>query len=111
MSLFQCEVCGCCENTSQGFGHIKMLLPDYDWSYAPERRGLRLCSACGPRCYTDGTPTDNQGQWHGEFPRYFLEMGKWKTNSVGNLAHVETGSEDFPAHVVPPPAFVEFGEP
>lgn len=37
MSLFQCEVCGCCENTAlscQGFHWMADL---FDWSYAPER--------------------------------------------------------------------------
>ena len=112
MSLFQCEVCGCCENTalaSQGFK--KMLFMNiFSWAYAPEREGLELCSACGPTNYRSGEPTE-YGKWHGEFPRVFLEMGKWKTNSVGNLEHVDTGATDFMAHAVPPPAFVEFGEP
>jgi hypothetical protein len=66
----------------------------FDWSYAPEREGLRLCSACGPTLYDDGSTT-RYGQWHGKFDRTFLPLGMFKTNQKGNLAHVETGDEDF----------------
>lgn len=95
MSLFQCENCGCCENTalsSQGFA---LLSECFDWSYAPEREGLRLCSACGPTRYCDGTITESDGKWHGLFPRVFLPKGEFFTNAVGNLEHKETGSEDY----------------
>jgi len=95
MSLFQCEHCGCCENTalsSQGFnGFFEKL---YDWSYAPERKGLKLCSACGPVKYSDGEETE-YGVWHGVFERTYLPKGMFFTNRVGNLEHKETGSEDF----------------
>lgn len=94
MSLFQCEVCGCCENTalaSQGFKFMRDL---FDWSYAPEREGKRLCSACGPVKYSDGKPT-GKGVWHGKFPRVYLPVDMFSTNNKGNLAHTETGDEDF----------------
>lgn len=94
MSLFQCECCGCCENTAlsaQGFKQMRRL---FDWSYAKGREGLILCSACGPSMYSDGTPT-KYGVWHRVFPRVFLPMGMFETNRVGNLAHKETGDEDF----------------
>lgn len=97
MSLFQCEVCGCRENTalsSQGFRPIKEY---FDWSYAPEREGMRICSACGPVKYEDGTPTE-YGTWHGEFERVFLPLGMFETNRVGSLAHKETGDENFSAY-------------
>ena len=90
MSLFQCEVCGCCENTAlsaQGFKIMKHL---FDWSYAPEREGKRICSACGPTHYRSGKPT-KFGKWHCEFPRLLYPMGEFFTNSVGNLEHRETG--------------------
>lgn len=100
MSLFQCEVCGCCENTalaSQGFkGWAEKC---FDWAYAPERKGLLLCSVCGPTTYRDGKPT-KFGKWHDEFPRTFLPLGKFKTNQRGNLEHVETGSEDFQSFAI-----------
>lgn len=103
MSLFQCENCGCCENTalsSQGFRH---LFSDYfDWEYAPERKGRVLCSACGPVKYRDGTPTE-YGKWHNKFPRVFLPKGEFITNRVGNLEHRETGSEDYRSFALPAP--------
>lgn len=95
MSLFQCENCGCCENTalsSQGF--VNGMERFYDWSYAPERKGLRLCSACGPTKFTRGNPTE-YGKWHNRFPRTYLPIGMFVTNQVGNLAHKDTGDEDF----------------
>lgn len=94
MSLYQCEVCGCCENTAlaaQGFTWMADL---FDWSYAPEREGKRLCSACGPVMYRDRTPT-KYGKWHDQFERVFLPLGMFVTNCRGNLAHHETGDEDF----------------
>lgn len=101
MSLFQCENCGCRENTacaSQGFnGYFEKL---FDWSYAPERKGMRLCSACGPLKYKDGSPTE-YGQWHNRFPRVFLPKGEFITNKEGNLEHLETGSDDIHAFALP----------
>nr|DAV78060.1 MAG TPA: nucleic-acid-binding protein [Caudoviricetes sp.] len=102
MSLFQCEHCGCVENTalsSQGFnGFFERL---YNWSYAPERKGKRLCSACGPVKYRDGNPTP-YGKWHNVFARQYLPLGKFKTNSQGNLQHIETGDIDYQNYLVPP---------
>lgn len=102
MSLFQCQVCGCVENTacsSQGF---KLLTEIFDWSYAPERQGLLLCSACGPVAYRDGNPNDNGGQWHGRFPRVFLPLGQFQTASNGNLEHIETGDQDYQKFAIAP---------
>lgn len=89
--LFQCQECGTIDNTlhaSQGFciaPHI------YDWSYAPERMGKRLCSACGPVAFVDGTPTPYSGQWHNKFGRYQLEKNSCFTDSEGGVIHKETG--------------------
>ncbi|MGL4754613.1 MAG: hypothetical protein ACRCXB_19735 [Aeromonadaceae bacterium] len=94
MSLFQCENCGCCENTAlsaQGFAPMARL---FDWSSAPQLNGKLLCSACGPTHYNDGSVT-KYGKWHNAFPRVFLPKGMFITNRVGNLAHKETGEEDF----------------
>lgn len=103
MSLFQCQHCGCCENTalsSQGF----LPLGEYfDWSYAPDREGLLLCSVCGPVAYRDGTPTEYGGQWHGRFPRVFLPLGQFRTASNGNLEHIETGDQDYSKYAVEAP--------
>lgn len=64
MSLYQCEQCGCQENTATGCY----------WG-----REKKLCSFCG------------DGEWHGKFKRKFLPKGLFKTNRVGNLEHKETG--------------------
>ena len=55
---------------------------------------MLLCSACGPSTNSDGTDSE-YGKWHNRFPRTFLPKGMFVTNRVGNLAHKETGDEDF----------------
>jgi len=93
MSLFQCENCGCCENTalsSQGFSYVEV----FDWSVIPHLRGKKLCSSCGPTKYADGTST-GKGRWHNQFERVWLPKGEFKTNRDGNLEHIATGSIDF----------------
>lgn len=108
MSLFQCEVCGCCENTAlaaQGFKKF-LFMNTFSWTYAPERHGLELCSVCGPTHYRDGKPT-KFGKWHDEFPRTFLPLGQFKTNARGNLEHIVDGSEDFMAYEIPKPDHVQ----
>lgn len=100
MSLFQCEHCGCCENTalsSQGFrGFFERL---FDWRYAPERKGMQLCSACGPAHYRDGQCA-RFGCWHDAFPRVFLPKGEFFTNDRGNLENRLTGSENFRSYAL-----------
>ena len=96
MSLYQCEHCGCCENTALG---AQPHTPPkwFDWTGIEDRRGKHLCSACMPTKFADGTPDDEGGKWHGQFDRVFLPKGQFKTNQRGNLEHIETGSEDFRA--------------
>lgn len=103
MSLFQCEVCGCCENTAlacQGFRYIEDC---FDWDYEPERKGLRLCSACGPVQYANSDGPTKYGVWHNQFDRVFLPLGMFVTNRVGNLAHKDTGDENFRAYAIQEP--------
>lgn len=97
MSLFQCENCGCCENTAlTHHGHAPDLYQDYfDWSGLESRAGKQLCSACSPTHYNDGTICRKAGKWHGQFKRVYLPKGEFFTNKVGNLEHRETGSENF----------------
>lgn len=109
MSLFQCEVCGCCENTALAAQGFVWLSDCFDWSYAPEREGKRLCSACGPTHYRDGKAT-KYGVWHDEFDRVFLPLGMFVTNRVGNLAHKDTGDENFRAYAISPAAAADEGE-
>lgn len=86
MSLFQCEECGCCENTA---------LCDYHWRKV---KGLPLlCSACD-KASEIGDP----GEWHGKFERVFLPKGMFVTNREGNLAHKETGDTDFRKYQIQP---------
>ncbi|WP_199203058.1 hypothetical protein [Paraburkholderia madseniana] len=66
-----------------------------------ERKGQHLCSACGPKWYADGTPTE-YGTWHDQFERVFLPRGQFKTNREGNLEHIETGRTDFRAFAITP---------
>lgn len=94
MSLFQCEKCGCCENTAMA-PHTKYLPELYDWRGYEDLKGLELCSACGPCHFSDGTRAKDYGKWHGVFPRVFLPKGKFNTNQEGNLAHIDTGVTDF----------------
>lgn len=99
MSLFQCQHCGCCENTALSAQGFRWLSKSFDWSYAPERKGMLLCSACGPSHYRDGEPTE-YGEWHNRFPRVFLPLGQFQTNIRGNLEHIESGSEDFKQYAI-----------
>ena len=99
MSLFQCEVCGCCENTALSCQGFKGITECFDWSYAPDREGKRICSACGPTHYRSGKPSE-YGKWHGQFQRVFLPLGMFMTNQRGNLAHKETGDENFRAYAI-----------
>jgi hypothetical protein len=100
MSLYQCEHCGCCENTALGcYLSGKTFSELFDWSGIEDRKGKYLCSACGPTLYNDGNTTE-YGKWHGQFERWYLPMNMFKTNKRGNLEHIETGSEDFRSYAI-----------
>ena len=100
MSLYQCEHCGCCENTALGHYWIAKHEPElFDWTGIENRRGKYLCSACAPARFADGSKTGH-GEWHGQFARTFLPVGMFKTNRRGNLEHIETGSEDFRRYAI-----------
>lgn len=95
MSLFQCENCGCCENTATSFqGCHGFFARNLDWSEFPEREGKRVCSACAPAMFKDGSET-GLGEWHNEFNRTFLPIGEFRTDEQGNLEHIKTGSKDW----------------
>lgn len=103
MSLFQCERCGCAENTALSGQGIKGFPEQwYDWTGIEDRKGLLLCSACGPTRYADDPDPTGFGKWHGKFERVFLPKGMFFTNRVGNLEHKETGSEDFKQYRIDP---------
>lgn len=104
MSLFQCEHCGCCENTAlacQGCnGYAETF---FDWTGIEARKGKKLCSACAPTQYKDKQGPTKLGKWHDRFPRTFLPMSMFFTNKAGNLEHKETGSEDFRQYAIEEP--------
>lgn len=91
MSLFQCENCGCRENTACSAQGTKHMTRIYDWSGIEDLKGKMLCSVCAPTKFRDGVPT-KFGVWHNRFKRTFLPMGEFKTNQEGNLEHIKTGS-------------------
>jgi hypothetical protein len=101
MSLFQCGVCGCSENTACASQGCDGFFTDcFDWTGIEDRKGKKLCSACAPTSYSDGKPT-KFGTWHNNFPRRFLPMGMFRTAPNGNLEHKETGEQDFMKYVLP----------
>ena len=64
MSLYQCDKCGCCENTSCA-------------NYWMRKGGPELCSACDSKIK----------KWHDEFERTFYPIGAMHTDADGNLAY------------------------
>jgi len=84
MSLFQCDKCGCVENTACCHYWIN--------KYYLKKKEI-LCSACDPKI----------NKWHDKFPRVFLEKDKWKTNKDGNLEHIETGKVDYSNYAIEKP--------
>jgi len=100
VSLFQCELCGCCENTAlSGQGCTGFAETFYDWTGIEDRKGKKLCSVCAPTRYADGTPTEF-GRWHNRFPRTFLPPGMFRTSREGNLEHIESGDQDFEKYAI-----------
>ena len=75
----------------------------FDWTGMEERKGKKLCTACGPVKFKNGDKTEFEGRWHGEFSRTFLPLGKFKTNSKGNLEHVDTGETGYKKYAIDPP--------
>jgi hypothetical protein len=100
MSLFQCDNCGCAENTALAAQSVPEVFAQfYDWNGIEEKKAMRLCSACGPEKYSDGAPTE-YGKWHGRFARTFLPLRMFKTARNGNLEHKETGEQDYHKYAV-----------
>lgn len=101
MSLFQCGNCGCCENTAlSGQGCDGYAEQFYDWTGLEDRKGKKLCSACGPTRFSDGEAT-RFGKWHGQFERVFLPGGMFQTARNGNLEHIHSGDQDFRRYALP----------
>ena len=101
MSLFQCQVCGCVENTALSFQGFQGVEEWFDWTGIEERRGKLVCSACGPSRSAEGDET-GYGKWHGQFERRYLPLGQFKTASDGNLEHIATGSQNYKDYLLTP---------
>ena len=105
MSLFQCQKCGCAENTvysNRGhWGKLPAMAELFLWEY-PEDKGKMLCSACGPGQFANGKVNTGGGGWHGKFERVFLPIGEFETNREGNLQHVETKDTDYRKYAITP---------
>ena len=87
MSLFQCDKCGCLENTACGWSH-----PRFNKRLTkPENLGKELCAVCAPTEYPNGDKTAFKNVWHDRFLRRFFEKGMYITNGEGNLIHRSTG--------------------
>ncbi len=84
MSIYQCDECGCAENTALGWYHCRTMTDMVD----PKYFGKKLCSVCGPTHFLDGTPIDKMGKWHGKFERTFYPKGTKETGPDGNLRDV-----------------------
>lgn len=81
MSLYQCEKCGCIENTALGWYHCRHT----DWcKVSAEDKGKALCSECGPKEHSDGTPTE-YGKWHGRFEKKVYPLDTLYTDKEGNV--------------------------
>lgn len=101
MSLYQCDECGCCENTATGLFWARSQTAWFDWAGIEDRKGKALCCACAPAKDADGNATE-YGAWHDRFKRVFLPKGQFKTNNRGNLEHIETGSENYRDFAISP---------
>jgi len=96
MPLFQCDNCGCLENTALTdctISYMKIFIKNIEEveKYKKEL-GLKkdeefgnYCSACCPL---------GDKKWHGEFSRIFLPKGEFETAPNGNLRHKKTLDED-----------------
>lgn len=97
MPLFQCEKCGCVENTAC-CGYWGRNRPSLTHK---KDLGKKLCCACESTTYPSGEAKDRGGRWHNEFDRIFLPLGEWGMNSAtGNLIHLTTGETDYSEHIL-----------
>ncbi len=87
MSLFQCDTCGCVENTAtSGTYHVRnveRLMPK-------KFLGMKLCCVCGPDVWADGSNISKTGKWHDLFTRKFYPVGTLYTDAQGNVRNIKT---------------------
>jgi len=58
MSLFQCEECGCIENSAKGHYHCV----GRGWYKDKRKDAMKLCSECMPSEFNDGTINKEAGK-------------------------------------------------
>lgn len=103
MSLFQCEICGCIENTALSLQGVGTVMSDsFDWTGVEERKGKMLCSEHIQKKFKDGN-TSGFGVWHGQFEQRYLPLGKFVRSSDGSLQHKDTGDTEIKKYLVPRP--------
>ena len=98
MPQFQCDLCGCVENTALSFCSISppFASDEEELNRYRELVGLkpgekfgRYCSECCP---------SGDRKWHGLFDRVYLPKGKFETDPKGGLWHKVT-HEDYKAFI------------
>ena len=119
MSVFQCDKCGCIENSAcTPAYHCMIMIEDGPAAQSykeilglqPNDKFGKYCCACSPIWFDDegrygigprprgyeGRISDRtNGKWHGKFERKFLPKGMFRTDRVGNLRHKKTGEPYF----------------
>lgn len=105
MSLIQCKLCGCVDNTAYATTRNSFNDTVFDWP-KDLKKGESLCCACSPKKYlSTGRPYTTlegfpKGEWHNKFTRTFLPKGMFFTNVKGNLSHKETLEEDYTPYIL-----------
>ena len=89
MAIFQCDRCGCRDNSACGGTYNTKRMNER--LFEGVKNGEALCVACTPSQYKSGAPYNEGGKWHNIFDRLFLPKGEFATDSQGNLVHKETG--------------------
>jgi hypothetical protein len=65
MPVFVCDNCDNIDNSACG-GTFWTRNMDI---WPEEYRGKALCVECAPKQYSDGSPNERAGKWHGRFPK------------------------------------------
>lgn len=86
MSIYQCEECGCIENSALGHYHCRGQGMYRDKTKDPKK----LCSACGPVEFKSGEIDPGHGKWHDRFKRRFFPKNSLYTDNEGNVRVIAT---------------------
>jgi hypothetical protein len=97
MSLFVCDLCGHVDNTALGHYWGK----NFD-SFGPELKGKALCSECMPDTYSDGSPNEDGGKWHGKFPKKLWDGRREVINRPMPIVSTTKEKKEHPKKEKPP---------